>query len=439
MKPEVCCFTSPNADIALNSETGSRAEFGFLELFFKIEADTSCDMYSDPPPGADPEARVSHHLIPEYESDDEGNPSVVGQKAKKVFAQHIAFAAEVFARQHRVFLFTVSMFGSLARLLRWDRSGCILTESFDIREQPQLLCDFIWRFSQATYAGRGHDMTVEAALAADETLFHTLISNEVKFQLDVDGDELEQAMRHHYMPGHVTVVHVSSSETESDEPPRRFIVSRPVISSVSVAGRGTRGFWAVDTSNHSVVFLKDTWRSRTATGREGQVLRRLNAANVRNVPTLSFHGDVCDAQTNHSGPSRESHIHVEVRGALTCSLTGQELQTTDTDTFVSEPWNCQLYRGVDAQVTRRKHYRLVVSPVGYDLRYFRSTEELLHTTYDVFIGTSLVSDFDLSFSWDVCSDEGRACAGFSLAQRHQRRQHPSSQRAGPRHSQRILD
>ncbi len=309
MKPDVCCFAPSNVNIALTSEKASRSEFGYLEFFFKIEADPSYDIYSDPPPGAHSEARASYHLIPEYESDDEGNPSVLGQRVKKVFAQHIAFAAEVFARQHRVFLFTVSMTGSLTRLLRWDRSGCILTESFDIREQPQLLCEFLWRFSQASHGGRGHDMTVEVALADEEALFHTLISKEVQFQLDVEGDELEQAISHHYKPGHVAAIHVLSSETEGGETPQRFIVSRPVTSSLSLTGRGTRGFWAVDTSSHSVVFLKDVWRSHTATGREGHVLHRLNTANVRNVPTLSSHGDVLsDVESNDPGPSRESYV-----------------------------------------------------------------------------------------------------------------------------------
>ncbi|RPD54657.1 hypothetical protein L226DRAFT_90085 [Lentinus tigrinus ALCF2SS1-7] len=368
MKPDICCFTTTHADIIQKCATASRAEFGYLELFFKIEADPMYDICSDPSPGTDPETRKSHHLMQDYGSDDEGGPSVVVQRAEKVFAQHIAFAGEVFARQHRVFLFTVSIFGYLARILRWDRSGCILTESFDIREQPEHLCEFLWRFSQTAHAGRGHDMTVEVAHADEEALFRTLISTEVRLQLDVDGEELDQALRYHYEPGRVTAIHVLQSNPEGDETSRRFIVSRPVISSLSLTGRGTRGFWAVDTTDHSVVFLKDTWRSHSTTGKEGDVLHRLNAANVQNVPTALTHGDVLyDAEDEDIGPSR--------RG----------LQKTLTDTFVSEPWKCQAYRGVDTQVAGRKHYRLVVSPVGYDLRYFRSTEELLHATYDVFI------------------------------------------------------
>ncbi|KAI0762610.1 hypothetical protein C8Q74DRAFT_1371623 [Fomes fomentarius] len=68
---------------------------------------------------------------------------------------------------------------SPARLLRWDRSGCIVSESFDITEQFDLLCDLLWQFSQASPAERGHDVTVEPALPEDESLFHSLITEAV--------------------------------------------------------------------------------------------------------------------------------------------------------------------------------------------------------------------------------------------------------------------
>ena len=135
-------------------------------------------------------------------------------------------------------------------------------------------------------------MTVEVALAEEEALFRSLISKEVQFQLGVKGEELDQMLRYHYQPGNVTAIHVLSSETEGDETPHRFIVSRPVACSLSVAGRGTRGFWAVDMGNRSVVFLKDAWRSHSVIGKEGDALCRLNNAGVRNVPTLITHGDV---------------------------------------------------------------------------------------------------------------------------------------------------
>ena len=211
----------------------------------------------------------------------------------RTFGQHIAYVTEVFARQIRVFYFSISLSGSRARLFRWDRAGCVLSESFDIRQQPKLLCEFLWRFSQASDASRGHDVTVEVALPAEETLFRTLIEQETSDQLGVSGQQLSQAVQQHYVPGKVFAMHVVTQSLPDTLPhARRFIVSRPVVSPLSQTGRGTRGFWAVDARDHRVLFLKDTWRLSPSTGVEGETLRRLNDLGIRNVPHLVAHGDV---------------------------------------------------------------------------------------------------------------------------------------------------
>ena len=62
-------------------------------------------------------------------------------------------------------------------------------------------------------------------------------------------------------------------------------------------------------------------------------------------------------------------------------------QDTQTDRFVDEPWARRI-DGRDVIVNRHRHYRLVTHTVGYPLKDIRGTEELLHATYDAFIGTS---------------------------------------------------
>ncbi len=215
------------------------------------------------------------------------------QKGNQALGQHATHVSEIFARQFRVFFFSVSVSGSCARFLRWDRSGCVVSERFDIRKQPELLCDFLWRFSQTSNAGRGHDMTVQVASPAEEATFHELIQLQVGLQLNLEGADLAQAVLQHYVPGKVLAVHVLTQDV-SEETPRalRYIVSRPVVSSLSLAGRGTRGFWAVDISSRRVLFLKDTWRYRSTDGLEGEILQRLRAAGVRNIPVVVAHSDV---------------------------------------------------------------------------------------------------------------------------------------------------
>ena len=291
MTPHICCFAEDNLQRVREADKASRAELGYAELFIEVKAGRSDDVYHDPPPDVDTEDRTWHNLAEVYKYVDDVPKAE--QKANKALGQHVAYVAEVFSRQFRIFLFTVSISGSHARLLRWDRSGCVVSESFDLHEHPELLCEFLWRFSQASDAGRGHDITVSDALPQEEAMFHTLITAETRLQLGVEGKELADAVARHYQPGKVIAIPILAQEDEHEDPHlRRLIVSRPVVDPVSLDGRGTRGFWAVDSFSNRVVFLKDTWILGSSTELEGDTIRSLNLAGVRNVPGLVCHGEV---------------------------------------------------------------------------------------------------------------------------------------------------
>ncbi|TBU38458.1 hypothetical protein BD309DRAFT_874324 [Dichomitus squalens] len=260
------------------------------------------------------------------------------------------------------------MSGSCARLFLWDRAGCIVTESFDIREHPEILCEFLWRFSQTSDVGCGHDVTVEVATPEEELHFKDAVRGHVQLQLSIEGEALEKAILEHYAPGHVAAIHVLPQDcTSAPENIRRFIVSRPVVAPLYLAGRGTRGYWAMDTSDRRVVFIKDTWRNcETMPGREGDLLRHLHDQGVHYIPSVVCHGDVPDCFPEEPRLIASNEYHV-----------------TATDEFRTYPWVCQV-AGQMVTVYKQAHYRVVLGTVGYGLRNFRDTEELLHSTYDVF-------------------------------------------------------
>ncbi len=52
---------------------------------------------------------------------------------------------------------------------------------------------------------------------------------------------------------------------------------------------------------------------------------------------------------------------------------------------MSEAWMCMFYKYPPFAI-RRRHHRLVMGTVGYNLNRLRGTEELLHATYDVYTG-----------------------------------------------------
>ena len=85
------------------------------------------------------------------------------KKDEKIGYQRIKFVSETFQRQHREFVFTVSIGREHARLIRWDRVGAVLSEPFAYKEDPGPLADFLLRVARAPPALQGFDTSVKLA------------------------------------------------------------------------------------------------------------------------------------------------------------------------------------------------------------------------------------------------------------------------------------
>ncbi|KAI9070144.1 hypothetical protein FKP32DRAFT_1558488 [Trametes sanguinea] len=361
MKPHICCYTTKGAASVRQSPISSRTDLGYAELFIEVKPDVSLDYFVNPPPTATAEEIASHGFLAQH------HDQRTRLRVNRSYGQHSAYATEIFARQHRVCLYSVSMSGSCARLCRWDRSGLIITRSFDIRSYPELLCEFLARFACGSSSARGHDTTVNKTSSKEEEIFRDAITKCVQQQLCVDGDELAKAVREHYSPGRVSVVQVHCADLNKGQravAPERYLISRPVTSPLSAVGRGTRGYWAVRADTGRVVFLKDTWR--VPAEQEGCVIAHLNTLGVRNVPVALAHGD-----TYFEAPIIDE----------TLSFRGVHISRTDC--YDPLPWACPV-NGKRIAVSTHIHYRLVLGTVGYELQRFRGTDELLRATFDVF-------------------------------------------------------
>ena len=306
------------------SDASSRTDFGYAEFFIDVAPSPSYDLFADPPPDADSASRASHEFIvdvPHRESLEEA------------FGQHIAYVVEIFARQPRICLYTIYVTGSQARLIRWDRAGCVITESFDIHEHPDILCDFLWRYSLLSPDGRGHDVSVQPATPQEEITFKEAVSDYARTQL-ADSEDLDMAVRRHYEPGLVFATAILHHNfIASQENTRRFIFSRPVVTPLSLVGRGTRGYWAVDALTRQVVFLKDTWRPGHVDEVEGRTLRRLQDLGVRNTPSLVWHGDV-HTHIPHMPRQLTGASHLSTNFCLLTRLSGPSSeQSTSTNSL----------------------------------------------------------------------------------------------------------
>ncbi|KAL4243987.1 hypothetical protein ABKN59_011260, partial [Abortiporus biennis] len=81
-----------------------------------------------------------------------------------------SYAASQFTRQHRVFLFTIFIFDSHARIIRWDRFGAVISELLHHRDDPCCFIDLFKRFSQMTDKQLGLDTSITLANRIEEDL-----------------------------------------------------------------------------------------------------------------------------------------------------------------------------------------------------------------------------------------------------------------------------
>lgn len=352
------------------------ANLGYAQMFIEVKDHDRQDYFVDPPQNASVN-RSTRRFVRRFEGLD--------SLAQNDLGQIIAYANEACAKQHRVAYYSVSLRGIKARLIRWDRSGAIATEEFDLHKNPGFLCEFLWRFSKGTSFQRGFDDTVRRASDADEQVFRRVLQDHVRLQ----GGYTEETRNFLgdiellYVPGKVYII--QAFESGSRDRPREYLVSRPIVSPHSITGRAMRGYWEVSRELETIAFMKDVWRwDVEPSWLEGDILQKLMDAEVPYIPRLSCHGDV--PVPEEAG----SHVGLSFYLAPLLSLLMLTLilgaQVTQNHCFFRAPWVCGANLECGPRLSRLTHYRLVVETVGWEMYFIRGTSELLHTTFNVFQG-----------------------------------------------------
>ena len=294
---------------------------GLAEIFIEVKAKEDNDPFVDPPDGlCDPRAIAKHEFIRTGRLNSNMNYNVnqtyALHNASRTLGQNVSYASDAFARQHRIFYFSIFIIGAHARFIRWDRSGAIVSRAFNYKTQPKYLCDFLWRFGMAASHRRGYDPTVMRATREEEEIFKRAIKSQVAVQLRIDPKvekkKFSEEVKLHYARDRVTKVEVYDEKRKAVD---HYLVSRPVKSPNSVAGRCTRGFWSVrleDNEKGDVTFMKDTWRIDVDRMQpEGVAYAKLNEKKVPNVGTMLCGSDVFElAPNNSSGKSFYLAIHI---------------------------------------------------------------------------------------------------------------------------------
>jgi hypothetical protein len=239
--------------------------------------------------------------------------------------QIIAYATLLLGAQYRTHAFSVLIIKDYARLIRWDRSGAIVTQPIYYGRESQLL-DFFLRYDLASKEMRGHDPTVSLPSIEEEQNARTV-------------NELSQ-------PKPLLLVTIQDPQLQES---RRFIIGCPRVQAEIPPGRCTRISIAYDVKNKKRVLLKDSWRVLLeGISPEGEIYAVLHTRSVPNVPHCLLAGDVGD-DTYHR---------------------------TQTDKFAS-----QCPYPLTSRIVPHRHYRLVLDTIGEKLEKFKSTKQMYKAVY----------------------------------------------------------
>jgi hypothetical protein len=266
------------------------------------------------------------------------NPFVkTSQEALDICGQITSYATTHMSVQYRTHIFLVLICHKYARLMRWDRSGAIVTAPTYYMTEPQLF-DFFVRFDRLSPEERGHDTTVRRATEMEGK------------EAMKSADELKE------WKDRLLVVSIPNGNGE-DGGGMEYVVGPPSMSPWMLVGRWTRTSIGYDVLRKKKIFMKDSWRLvLEGVPKEGDVYSRFEKNEVKNVPRCSNSGDIGEDKRHR----------------------------TQTKEFVEEEWVWKSEYKYD--LTTHRHYRLVLDDIGKRLDRFKRSSEMVRAVWAALIG-----------------------------------------------------
>ena len=306
IKPDVCAYLKGGRH--LGPTDVARAEL-IIEFKWHLADDPFCDPYI--PSGAE------HTTIFRE-----------GKTCADTLGQITSYAAAQLGSQFRTCIYSVLIVKDKARLIRWDRTGAIVTEAFCYNSN-RTLAEFFRRYHKAPPNIRGVDTTVTVPTPDEIRLARECL----RF-----GEHTRYVK--------MTVPALSLKSVQS------YIVAVPKAGPYTPPGRATRGFVAFDLQRGRQVYLKDTWRvDLPGIEKEGETYRLMEEAQVLNISPCSAAGDIKD-------------------------------HCTCTHLYNNKPWACKARK----ELVPHHNYRLVLDIIGGSLTTFSSSREMLGCIVDALQG-----------------------------------------------------
>ncbi|KAK7688397.1 hypothetical protein QCA50_008770 [Cerrena zonata] len=280
-------------------------------------------------------------------------------QAFKMRGRMFTYAAQLMDCQHRLFVFAIDMFGSYARLYRFDPSCIVVSDLIHYRKDPRLLDQFFACYSTLSRAQRGYDTTVIPATNVEKVLFQARVKEYLEH---AQSNNLRTHPDVHALKGDIVKMKVHDMNGRSDwylACKCSTIPTNPVP-----CGRFTRGFIATpsplaslakstttrksdNTKKGELLWLKDSWRPSSDVS-EATIYYDLKDKGVPNLPDIRRTGDV---------------------------RVGSIVQETMNDTLLSDP-NTNTWRRLTDTIRHMIHHR-IVSGLLIPLDYAENAKELL--------------------------------------------------------------
>ncbi|KAL5526900.1 hypothetical protein ACEPAF_8627 [Sanghuangporus sanghuang] len=403
LAPDISVYSKDRWNNRLRAKTDfdkdhSDTDFSSMEVPTEIKLRARSDPFKDLKDGDD----VTKH---QFVKTDNASQEIIGQIS--------AYASAQMGMTFRTHCFSVFIAGNIARLIRWDRAGAVVTRSFKYMEIPWLL-DFFKRYDRLSEFQRGWDRTVhplklsEASKARD-ALIQQRFSNETEEEFEERSSYFRNARYYKFL-----VPVLPKGQETCAVRAKTFIGAFPRRWACSLLGRNSRGTPVYDPETGGIHWLKDSWRIDMKTVVvEHESYEKMEQCNVRNLIPLLTAGDVrlldeiyeessCALHTDLKafrdvGSSDASASTSEQEGQM--PIRGPVYNTTHctmTDKLIGEDWVCGDKTFFWQNMLGYSQYRIVLRDVGCDLTSFPSTTVLLRAVAD-----AVICHCDASFGAEI--------------------------------------
>ncbi|KAI0077424.1 hypothetical protein K474DRAFT_1707306 [Panus rudis PR-1116 ss-1] len=186
--------------------------------------------------------------------------------------------AEIFSKQHRTHVFSLTLCGQAVCFQRWDRgTSVIVSASADYYQNPSILAEFFWRYSHLSPSQRGYDTTARLASQVEQRLLQSAIRQYIEDHQPRNVNYMQLSLDPSY-PAYTIEVGKHT-----------LVVMRPFsdsnFRSRIVSGRSTRAYAAYHLQEKRLLFLKDYWRTEhSSMASEGEIYSWLEDADVPFLP-----------------------------------------------------------------------------------------------------------------------------------------------------------